>query len=109
MIFGSGSSSGQNFSVSGLVKVIAAATIIAIFAADALATLAKRGGLPHVSLEWPNPADKTKARNRPEVVTTYRAVGIDGVTTSAIPKVKPADAGLRRDAAVLSPCSEIEP
>lgn len=99
MDFESSSSGARNPSAANLVKIVAAATFLGILAADALATLAARGSLPRVSLEWPNDMDKLTIGS-----AAFRGAGIDGTATATI-----RTEGRRRDARASSPCGEIEP
>ncbi len=67
------------------------AICLCIVVSEWLANAAQRGELPRVALVWPEsePWRGVKARPSPQAtgsVTVYRNIGVDGVTTSTIPR-----------------------
>jgi hypothetical protein len=80
------------------------ATLLCIIAAEGLATAAQKGELPRVTLVWPEADAERLAKTAPAAQTTasvtiYRNIGIDGITTSTVPRI------FKRPPA-LSPCDE---
>jgi hypothetical protein len=90
--------------VEKLARKAGLAVVLCVFAAEGLAILAQRGELPRVTLVWPESDAQRLAKTAPfplpnAGVTTYRNIGIDGVTTSTIPRTF-------KSPSVLSPCGE---
>lgn len=85
------------------LAIKAGATIcFCVIASEWLGTAAQNGELPKITLVWPESesARTNKSTPPPEAgagVTLYRNIGIDGVTTSTIPRTF-------RTPATLSPC-----
>ena len=80
------------------------AVVLGVFVAEGLATMAQKGELPKITLEWPDSKMQQLARSAPPAQlpasgTIYRNIGIDGVTTSSIPRVY-------QGPGVVSPCGE---
>ncbi|HMK88223.1 MAG TPA: hypothetical protein VK446_01115 [Methylocystis sp.] len=99
---------GGAFGLARLAKTVALAAIFGVLLANAFAGLAERGGLPRLTIEWPNEAT-TKAAQRNEVVTTYRSVGLDGVTTSSIRTRTSVEPAALHEARGSAPCGESYP
>ncbi len=81
-------------------------TLVAVFAADGLASLVGRGALPRVTVQWPDSEEARLAQGRPNAkpgraVTVYRSIGVDMETTSTIP-TKSDGVGYVK----LAPCGE---
>jgi hypothetical protein len=80
------------------------ALCLCIVASEWLANAAQKGELPRVALVWPEsePWRRVKTTRSPQEtgsVTVYRNLGVDGVTTSTIPRTY-------KNPAVISPCGE---
>ena len=101
----------QDADSSSVVKLAIKAGVaifLCIVASEWLANAAQRGDLPRVALVWPEsePWRGVKARPSPPAtgsVTVYRNIGVDGVTTSTIPRTYNASP------AVISPCGDESP
>jgi hypothetical protein len=83
------------------------AICLCIVASEWLANAAQRGELPRVALVWPESEPWRGLKAGPSAqatgsVTVYRNIGVDGVTTSTIPRTV-------RSTAVISPCGEESP
>jgi hypothetical protein len=101
----------QDADSSSVVKLAIKAGVaicLCIVASEWLANAAQRGDLPRVALVWPEsePWRGVKARPSPPAtgsVTVYRNIGVDGVTTSTIPRT------YNKSPAVISPCGDESP
>jgi hypothetical protein len=94
-------------SVAKLAIKAGVAICVCIVGSEWLANAAQRGDLPRVALVWPEsePWRGVKARPSPPAtgsVTVYRNIGVDGVTTSTIPRTY-------KSPAVISPCGDESP
>jgi hypothetical protein len=97
----------QNADSSNVAKLAIKAGVaicLCIVASEWLANAAQRGELPRVALVWPEsePWRAVKATPSPQgthSVTVYRNFGVDGVTTSSIPRIL-------KSPAAISPCGE---
>ncbi len=97
----------QNADSSNVAKLAIKAGVaicLCIVASEWLASAAQKGGLPRIALVWPESESWRRAKTAPSPqgtgsVTVYRNVGVDGVTTSTIPRTY-------RSPAVISPCGE---
>jgi len=80
------------------------AALLCIVAAEGLAAITRNGELPRLTLVWSESDAQRLAKAAPSPqssrsVTTYRNIGIDGVTTSTIPRTF-------KDRGAFSPCGE---
>lgn len=80
------------------------AICLCIVASEWLASAAQKGGLPRVQLVWPESEPWREVKTAPSLqatssVTVYRNIGLDGVTTSTIPRTY-------RRPPVISPCGD---
>ncbi len=94
-------------SVAKLAIKAGVAICLCIVASEWLANAAQRGDLPRIALVWPEsePWRGVKAKPSPQApgsVTVYRNIGVDGVTTSTIPRTY-------KSPAVIVPCGEESP
>ena len=94
-------------SVAKLAIKAGAAICLCIVASEWLANAAQRGDLPRIALVWPEsePWRGVKAKPSPQApgsVTVYRNIGVDGVTTSTIPRTY-------KSSTVISPCGDENP
>jgi hypothetical protein len=94
----------DNSNVAKLAIKAGVAICLCIIASEWLANAAQRGELPRVALIWPEsePWRRFKATPSPQGtqgVTVYRNIGVDGVTTSSIPRTF-------KSPGVISPCGE---
>lgn len=82
------------------------AICLCILASEWLANAAQRGVLPRVALVWPESEPWRAIKARPSQatgsVTVYRNIGVDGVTTSSIPRTY-------KNPEAISPCGEESP
>ncbi len=93
--------------IASLAKTAAAASLLGLVAAECLAALAQRGGLPRITLVWPDAEMQRLAKSAPPAqagggFTVYRDIGVDGMTTSAIPRIV-------NGAGPLTPCGQPDP
>ena len=84
------------------------ALCLCLVASERLANAAQKGELPRVALVWPESEPWRGVKARPSApasgsVTVYRNIGVDGVTTSTIPRTYNASP------AVISPCGDESP
>jgi hypothetical protein len=72
-------------------KTAAALTFAGVLAAQGLDVAAQRRGLPKIAVVWPEAAPQRSVKSgdalQPGGVTIYRSVGLDGETTTTIPRV----------------------
>lgn len=83
------------------------AICLCIVVSEWLANAAQRGELPRVALVWPESEPWRGVKARPLLqatgdATVYRNLGVDGVTTSTIPRTF-------KSPAAISPCGDESP